>query len=133
MMLLVGRIVAGFCSGVNVALVSIYINEMSPDSMRGRTGAFNQLYITIGILATSVMGNRLKPGEKGGDPSLWLYIMFGLPLLTCLLRSLLLLTSYNYDTPKFYILKNDRTKALYVLDKIYVNNSIVEKKFQLIS
>lgn len=48
-------------------------------------GTFNQLYITIGILATSLMGNGL--GDKTVDDRLWwLLLMFALPILTCLVR-----------------------------------------------
>jgi len=45
--------------------------------------------------------------------------MFGLPLVTCALRMISLLTCYNFDTPAFYIIKGDKISALGVLDRIY--------------
>ena len=33
----------------------------------------------------------------------WLYLMFGLPILTCSIRLILLLFVFTLDTPKFYV------------------------------
>ena len=73
----VGRIICGLSSGINEVLMMLYIKEMSPDAickktgdenvipmytkknlaeMSGKTGIFIQLFITIGALATSIMG-----------------------------------------------------------------------------
>ena len=49
-MLLAGRLVLGLAIGGASATVPIYLSELSPDAIRGRTLSFNQLFITGGIL-----------------------------------------------------------------------------------
>ncbi len=45
--------------------------------------------------------------------------MFGLPTVTCLLRMLCLVTCFNFDTPTYYTLKDNKTKAMSVLKRMY--------------
>jgi len=33
----------------------------------------------------------------------WIYVMFGLPLVTIVIRLLLLLFYFKYETPKYYV------------------------------
>ena len=40
-LLIVGRFICGFTSGVNTAIVALYINEMSPDAITGKMGTYN--------------------------------------------------------------------------------------------
>ena len=45
--------------------------------------------------------------------------MFGLPTVTCLLRMVCLLTCFNFDTPTYYTQKDDKMKAMSVLERMY--------------
>ncbi|REE98255.1 sugar porter family MFS transporter [Thermomonospora umbrina] len=49
-MLLVARVVLGLAVGAASAIVPVYLSEISPPSIRGRTLTLNQLLITVGIL-----------------------------------------------------------------------------------
>ncbi|MBD2898437.1 putative metabolite transport protein CsbC [Actinomadura sp. RB99] len=49
-MLVVGRLVLGLAVGGASATVPVYLSEISPKEIRGRTLTLNQLLITIGIL-----------------------------------------------------------------------------------
>ncbi|HEX2313034.1 MAG TPA: sugar porter family MFS transporter [Thermomonospora sp.] len=49
-MLLVARVVLGLAVGAASATVPVYLSEVSPKEIRGRTLTLNQLMITIGIL-----------------------------------------------------------------------------------
>lgn len=49
-MLIVGRIINGFCVGIESAQVPVYIAEISPPSKRGRFIGMQQWAITWGIL-----------------------------------------------------------------------------------
>lgn len=43
-------------TGVNVSLASLYLAEISPRKIRGAVGTCHQLFITIGILWSMVLG-----------------------------------------------------------------------------
>ena len=49
-MLIVGRIINGFCVGICSAQVPVYISELAPPSKRGRLVGSQQWAITWGIL-----------------------------------------------------------------------------------
>lgn len=49
-MLIVGRVVNGFCVGICSAQVPVYISEIAPPSKRGRVTSLQQWAITWGIL-----------------------------------------------------------------------------------
>lgn len=49
-MLIVGRIINGFCVGICSAQVPVYISEIAPPSKRGRLVSMQQWAITWGIL-----------------------------------------------------------------------------------
>ena len=49
-MLVVGRIINGFCVGMESAQVPVYISELSPPTKRGRVVGAQQWAITWGIL-----------------------------------------------------------------------------------
>ena len=41
------------------------------------------------------------------------------PIITCVLRIFFLLAIYNFETPQYYIMKNDQKGAKKILAKIY--------------
>jgi MFS family permease len=49
-MLIVGRIINGFCVGICSAQVPVYISELAPPSKRGRLVGMQQWAITWGIM-----------------------------------------------------------------------------------
>ena len=74
------------------------------------------------------MGIGINPNLSLDKALDWLYVIFGVSLLTSAVRIILLLFVFNYDTPKFYILQNKIDKALNVLYGRY-REEYVKNKF----
>lgn len=56
-MLIVGRFIVGLYSGLSTGFVPIYVEEISPTSIRGALGTLHQLGVVIGILIAQVSRN----------------------------------------------------------------------------
>ena len=54
--LVISRFLYGIQGGMACSLIPTYLSEISPPSLRGRTGVFPQLFITIGILFSQIYG-----------------------------------------------------------------------------
>ena len=66
-----------------------------------------------------------------GDPLVddniyYLCLQYGLPIILLIIRIIGLLTCFNFDTTKFYILEGNEKNAKYVLKKIYTEENIEE-------
>jgi len=57
--LLVGRLICGYCVGLNSTLVPLYIAEVSPTPIKGVTGTFNQLFFSVGLIVAYSFGYLL--------------------------------------------------------------------------
>ena len=57
--LMIGRFICGIASGLNLSIIAIYISEMAPLEVSGALGSYTQLFISIGILTPSLLGNGL--------------------------------------------------------------------------
>lgn len=53
-MLIAGRFIVGLYSGLSTGFVPLYIEEISPTSLRGALGTLHQLGVVIGILIAQV-------------------------------------------------------------------------------
>ena len=91
---------------------------MSPIEMSGQTGYCTSQFFNWGILFASLLGLTLGD-PKVNDRTIWLYIMLGLPILSCILRTTILCLVFNFDTPTYNIMINDEEKAVQALEKIY--------------
>lgn len=59
-MLIIGRFIVGLYSGLSTGFVTIYVEEISPTSLRGALGTLHQLGVVIGILVAQVRYSVLK-------------------------------------------------------------------------
>ncbi|KAL8947775.1 MAG: hypothetical protein Q9222_005984 [Ikaeria aurantiellina] len=59
-----GRFVSGLGCGAAIVVVPIYIAEVAPPKEKGLFGAFTQIAINLGILATQLLGYFLSKGNK---------------------------------------------------------------------
>ena len=53
-MLIIGRFIVGIYSGLSTGFVPLYVEEISPTSLRGALGTLHQLGVVIGILMAQV-------------------------------------------------------------------------------
>lgn len=54
------RFVLGFTIGISTAILPVYINSISPPSMIGKLGTYNQLLQTCGVVVAYVGGSILN-------------------------------------------------------------------------
>jgi MFS family permease len=68
----IGRFAYGISIGLNSALVPLYIREMSPVELSGRTGAVAMVMIFFGILVSYLFGfGNPSPGSPEFFTSTW--------------------------------------------------------------
>jgi len=115
--LMLGRFIMGLGVGFNSALVSLYINEVSPVSISGQMGVMNQLINTSGLVVSYIWG--LGFAEQANQNVNYWRIPFAFPIITCLLRIALLKIAFNRDTPKYYVKSGDEEKAKDAIAAIY--------------
>lgn len=53
-MFIIGRFIIGIYSGLSTGFVPLYVEEISPTSLRGALGTLHQLGVVIGILIAQV-------------------------------------------------------------------------------
>lgn len=80
--IIVHRAIVGLHCGLNVSLASLYLAEISPKKIRGAIGTCHQLFITIGILWSNIMGVSKLAGTY--DRWEWVFIFNAFPALICL-------------------------------------------------
>ncbi|KAJ8303570.1 hypothetical protein KUTeg_019966 [Tegillarca granosa] len=80
--IIVHRAFVGLHCGLSMSLVSLYIAEISPKQIRGALGACHQLFITIGILSSNIIGVR----QLTGNDRLWPFVFAfnAFPSFVCL-------------------------------------------------
>lgn len=62
-LIMVSRLLFGVQGGMMCGLVPTYLNEVAPNALRGSCGVINQLFITIGICISQVLGFRQLLGK----------------------------------------------------------------------
>lgn len=68
-MLIVGRFIVGLHSGLSTGFVPMYVEEISPTSLRGAMGTLHQLGVVIGILVAQVRSIKLNRSVKRNELS----------------------------------------------------------------
>jgi len=122
---IIGRFISGIAAGINTQLIPLYINELSPIEISGFMGSFFQSLLSMGILLSYVMGLGIPEASTNYDVSdNWWKLVFAFPIITCTIRTSLLLTSFNFDTP-FSLMKQRKDECVAkVMKKIYVDEYI---------
>lgn len=80
-MLMVGRIVTGFCSGISSMVITTYIGEYASASIRGILGSSFQLMVTLGVLYAMGIGAfvgswEVLAGVCAVPPALYFILLF---------------------------------------------------------
>ncbi|CAD8082163.1 unnamed protein product [Paramecium sonneborni] len=105
------RILIGLCVGLNSSLIPQYIKEFSPSRLSGSLGALNQLTINIGILIglISAFFYQNDPNRKKSNDYVF-RLFLEIPLIFCVIRTLLLIFVFKNEPPSYYVQKNDLNK-----------------------
>jgi len=125
----VGRFIFGLSAGAFSVFVPSYINEVTPTELKGPFGSATQLFITLGIFISNILGIPLPltPDEFSDDNfvtrSYW-RLLFALPIAFAAIQSTLLLTIYNYETPKFLKQHKKMGELNQVMGKIYAASEV---------
>lgn len=109
---MVSRIFVGLHTGMGISLASLYLAEISPKKIRGAVGTCHQLFVTMGILWSMVLGLPKLAGTWDAWPSLFAFNAG--PALVCLIFLPLCPESPRY----LLIKKNDEDGARKALRKL---------------
>ncbi|XP_017294298.1 solute carrier family 2, facilitated glucose transporter member 1-like isoform X1 [Kryptolebias marmoratus] len=119
-MLIVGRFIIGIYSGLSTGFVPMYVEEISPTSLRGALGTLHQLGVVVGILMAQIFGIE----SILGNASLW-PLLLGFTLLPALLQCALL--PFCPESPRYLLIDcNEESKACSVLMKLRGTDEVNE-------
>ncbi len=121
--LLISRLILGLGVGVVSVAVPLYLSEMSPAEMRGRSITAFQLFLTFGIVLAYVVDLFLTPSGS------W-HAMFGVILIPAII--LLVGMQFSPETPRWLLANQQTTEARRVL-KLTRAEHEVEAEYQEIS
>lgn len=104
-MLLIGRLLAGFASGLTTTVLPMYMTELAPLSLRGTLGVLCSMGVTGGV----VVGQVGSLQEVFGTDERWhiAFSVYGLLVLVCALPA-----PWFPESPKFlYIVAQNANEA----------------------
>uniref|UniRef100_A0A8C6V426 Solute carrier family 2 member 1 n=1 Tax=Neogobius melanostomus TaxID=47308 RepID=A0A8C6V426_9GOBI len=96
-MLIVGRFVVGVFCGLCTGFVPMYVEEISPTTLRGALGTLHQLGVVIGILLAQILGLEWLLGSL----SLW-PVLLSFTVLPALLQCVLL--PFCPESPRYLLI-----------------------------
>jgi MFS family permease len=121
--ILAGRFIFGLATGAFSVFVPSFINELSPNELKGYLGSLTQILITLGIFVANILGLPL-PEKADNIPSNFINdqywrVIFSLPILFALIQSALLMTVFNFETPKYLKMQRRTDELDKVMTRIY--------------
>ncbi|XP_061758401.1 solute carrier family 2, facilitated glucose transporter member 1-like [Nerophis ophidion] len=124
-LLIAGRLTVGVYSGLSTGLVPMYVEEISPTSLRGAMGTLHQLGVVIGILLAQVLGMD----SIMGTASLW-PLLLGFTLLPAVVQTILL--PFCPESPRYLLINcNQESKANTVLVKLRGSDDVSEDMMEM--
>ena len=98
--IIVSRFIIGVASGCSTVLVPIYLNEMSPASLRGALGSLTQFGVVMGVLLSDVLAFAFA------TLTLW-RVLFFVTALTAGIQ--LLMSPFLLESPRFLLLRDRKS------------------------
>ncbi|EAR99359.1 MFS transporter (macronuclear) [Tetrahymena thermophila SB210] len=144
--LLVARFIMGIAIGMNSNVVSMYIREISPESISGQNGSIFQIQINIGIISGIALNfandygkyyvqANLCPTDNTKDypqcqeivNSHWWVFVIAFPALFSLMRLIILLVKYKLDTPYYYFSVEKFQEGIEILKELYKEKYVLNE------
>ncbi|XP_067684460.1 proton myo-inositol cotransporter-like [Haliotis asinina] len=119
-LLLVGRIIVGIGIGFASVTVPVYVAEVAPKNIRGTLVTLNQLFITIGILVSSIIAGAFSELRDTG----WRY-MLGLAAVPGIVQFLGFL--FLPESPRWMLDSGNQNKAREILVQIRGTTDVEEE------
>nr|XP_006819907.1 PREDICTED: solute carrier family 2, facilitated glucose transporter member 3-like [Saccoglossus kowalevskii] len=102
-MLVIGRFIIGFYCGISTGLVPMYLSEIAPTNLRGAVGVFHQLFVTIGVLVSQILGLN----EILGTEQYW-PLLLGLTIIPAVYQILTL--PFCPESPRYLLFNKQKVK-----------------------
>lgn len=105
-LLKLGRFLQGVQGGLSCSVIPTYLSEIAPSKLRGQTGVIHNLFLTLGLLTSQILGFE----GLLGNCSNWYYLV-ALPLFPAVLGVPVLFLFFE-ESPKYlYHEKEDQEAA----------------------
>lgn len=114
----IGRMLTGISAGIYGVLAPIYANELTPECMVSKTGAYIAIMSSLGVLFAYAFGLPL-PTDSGSSFNYWWVFMFIFPGVVSIYLLVFFSTICIYDTPQYYMEKNLENLAMQSLRQSY--------------
>jgi SP family arabinose:H+ symporter-like MFS transporter len=119
-MFVLGRFLSGIMVGLLSSVSSVYMAEISPSEIRGRTGSMFQLLSITGLTTSFALGLVLPTTDFDSKLNNWWLFMFGLPAVFNILQAIAFLTIFKLESPYWLMRKGRQDETLSVLNSIYL-------------
>ncbi|KAL4431526.1 hypothetical protein ABPG74_017231 [Tetrahymena malaccensis] len=118
--LLIGRIVVGLSFGGWSSIGPLYSIEIACKQYKGISGIIYSQYFGFGILTAFLVGYGLPSDAKQSATNSYWRLMYGLPIIFCLISITIFLIFFRDETaPYLYLHDKNEPKTKAVLNRVY--------------
>lgn len=131
--LILGRIITGISAGIGSTIPPLYIKEISPPDISGRTGTSFRIMAVSGALVGYIIGLPLPIDDFSSPMNSWWIFMFVFPALALLIQIFNFVVFFRYETPSFSAFKRQGQNLTAIIATVYKPNSILPVKEKLLA
>lgn len=121
--LIVGRIIEGYGLGLLSCISPVYTAEMMPTPIRGTAGVINGVMLYLGMVISLAVGFTVPKTIGDGETNNGWRICYAFVAVFPLIRIIFFTFLQKFETPVYYINKNNVEGARQILRKIYKQDS----------
>lgn len=126
----IGRMLTGISSGIYGVLPPIYANEITPEAIIGKVGAYIAIMSSSGVVFAYVFGLPL-PVSPGSDFNYWWMFMFLFPAAVAGYMLISTLWLVKYDSPQYYTEKGMLDMAEKALRESYTKEGMESGRIRI--